>query len=227
MKENNPFAAVSSEENAKGEFQSMKNSFSEYMSLYSKYKAAIREITTKLKNLDEDFELLHQHDPIHTIQSRVKSPESVMTKMERKNLDFTLENIENNIKDVAGVRVICHYIEDIYTVAELIKDQDDIEVVRIRDYIKNPKPNGYRSLHLVVEVPVFFVNRKENIAVEIQLRTIAMDFWASLEHQLKYKAVDEIPRFIVDELRECASTISDTDVRMQRIHDFLESIENV
>lgn len=227
MKEKNPFSVLPSDDGAKGEWETIRSSFSEYVGLYSKYKAAIREITTKLKNLDEDFELLHQHDPIHTIQSRVKSPESVMTKMERKGLEFSIENIEANIKDVAGVRVICHYIEDIYTVAELLKDQDDIEVIRVRDYIKNPKPNGYRSLHLVVEVPVFFVNRKELVAVEVQLRTIAMDFWASLEHQLKYKSEDEIPRFIVDELKECASTISETDVRMQRIHDFLESIENV
>ena len=197
----------------------------EYTKINKNYQSAIKEITTKLEILDGDFQLRHMHNPIHSIGSRVKSPESIAEKIVRKGLPMDVENISKNLLDIAGVRVICNYIEDIYLIAGLIKGQSDIRTLREVDYIKNPKENGYRSLHLVIAVPVFFVDRVEEIPVEVQIRTIAMDFWASLEHQLRYKSKGEIPQFIAKELKECAETIAETDLKMERIHSFLDSIE--
>lgn len=197
----------------------------EYAKINKNYQSAIKEITTKLEILDGDFQLRHMHNPIHSIGSRVKSPESIAEKIVRKGLPMDVENISKNLLDIAGVRVICNYIEDIYLIAGLIKGQSDIRTLREVDYIKNPKENGYRSLHLVIAVPVFFVDRVEEIPVEVQIRTIAMDFWASLEHQLRYKSKGEIPQFIAKELKECAETIAETDLKMERIHSFLDSIE--
>ena len=203
----------------------LKNILMEYAKINKNYTAAIREVKTKLEILDDDFQLLHKHNPIHHMESRVKSPESILEKITRKGYDLDLNHISKQLLDIGGIRVICHYVDDIYTVAQLLKKQDDITVIREIDYIKNPKPNGYRSLHLVVEVPVFFVNRVEKIPVEVQIRTMAMDFWASLEHQLRYKAEGEIPKFIADELKECSENIADSDLQMQKIHSFLEDLD--
>lgn len=196
-----------------------------YSKINKNYTAAIREVKTKLENLDDDFQLLHKHNPIHHMDSRVKSPESIFEKVIRKGYDRDPEKLQKQLLDIAGIRVICHYVEDIYTIAELLKKQDDISIVKEVDYIKDPKPNGYRSLHLVVQIPVYFVDRVENIPVEVQIRTIAMDFWASLEHELRYKAEGEIPKFIADELKECSDNIANSDIQMQKIHSFLEDLD--
>ncbi len=200
--------------------------YSRYDLIRKNYNCAIKEVRTKLEVLNEDFELLHKHNPIHSMSSRVKTADSIIEKCIR--LGYALENEKflDSMKDIGGIRVICHYVDDIYTVAELLKGQPDIKVVTEKDYIKNPKPNGYRSLHLVVEVPVFFVDGTQELPVEVQIRTMAMDFWASLEHKLRYKSNGTIPAFIARELKECAETISDTDLKMQRIHSFLEQIED-
>jgi putative GTP pyrophosphokinase len=199
--------------------------FIEYAKINKNYQSAIKEITTKLEVLDDDFQLLHKHNPIHSIGSRVKSPESIAEKIIRKGLPLDFNHLSRQLLDIAGVRVICNYIADIYLISELLKGQPDIRTIREVDYIKTPKENGYRSLHLVISVPVFFVDRTEEIPVEVQIRTIAMDFWASLEHQIRYKSKGEIPNFIASELKDCAETIAETDIRMEKIHSFLDSLE--
>ena len=196
----------------------------EYAKLTKNYSAAIREVQTKLQILDEDFEMMHDHDPIHHMETRIKSIDSILGKLERKGLEVSLESITENLTDIAGVRVICHYVEDIYAVADLLKSHADVEVVKETDYIKTPKANGYRSLHLVVKIPVYFVDGMVKMPVEIQIRTMAMNFWASLEHKLRYKSDGAIPKFIADELKECSEIIAATDLKMQRIHSFLEDI---
>jgi putative GTP pyrophosphokinase len=190
------------------------------------YQSATHEIKTKLEILDDEFKFKHKRNPIHHMQSRIKDIDSISDKLDRKGQEISIESAKENLTDIAGIRVICSYIDDIYMIAKMLTSQDDITVVRETDYIKNPKANGYRSLHLVVKVPVFFSDRKELVPVEIQIRTIAMDFWASLEHQLRYKAIDEIPSSVVKELQECADTIADTDVKMQNLYYTMEEINN-
>lgn len=188
------------------------------------YQAATKEISTKLEILDDEFHTRNKRNPIHQIQRRVKSPQSILEKLNRKGYELSTQSARQNLNDIAGIRVICPYINDIYTMANLLKSQNDIEVIQERDYIKCPKPNGYRSLHLVLRVPVFFSERMEKVKVEVQIRTIAMDFWASLEHQLHYKVEGNIPEDIERELTECAEIISDTDLRMQGIHNEVEKL---
>ena len=163
-----------------------------YMKLMSYYKCAIMEIETKFRVLDEQFSLRYDDNPIETIKSRLKSPESIMKKVQKKGLKMTTDDIEKNITDIAGIRVICSFKEDIYKLAKCLLQQDDITLIEKKDYIKNPKESGYRSLHLIVEVPIFLEDEKRAMKVEVQFRTIAMDFWASLEHKMRYKKdVDE------------------------------------
>ena len=178
---------ISLEKSEKYIFDLMKQKSADYFKLMSYYKCAIMEIETKFNVLNEEFSLAHDRNPINTIKSRLKSPESIMEKLERKKLSVSVESIEENLFDVAGVRVICSFPRDVYMLAESLLKQDDIELIEKKDYIKNPKQNGYRSLHLIVAIPIFLANEKRIMKVEIQLRTIAMDFWATLEHQLKYK----------------------------------------
>ena len=201
------------------------NVSSNYLEMENLYQAAIKEISTKLEILDDEFKLKYKRNPIHHIQDRLKSLESIIKKLERKGYEISIDSAKENLFDIAGVRVVCSYIEDIYIVADLVKAQDDILLVKEMDYIKNPKPNGYRSLHMVVKVPVFFSDRKEFVPVEIQIRTMAMDFWASLEHQLRYKSSGNIPSSIIRELKECAETIASTDLKMQKIYSSLETLE--
>lgn len=191
------------------------------------YECAIKEIRTKLEVLNADFKAKKSRNPIESIKTRVKSPMSIYEKMERRGFDITLENIMEVIHDIAGVRVICPFIDDIYTVAEMISNQDDILVVTKKDYIKNPKPNGYRSLHLVLQVPIFLSDGKRMMNVELQIRTIAMDFWASLEHQIHYKKFKEDKVEIVEQLEECATIIYETDLKMQSIHKELFSVKDL
>lgn len=191
-----------------------------FSNLMMMYNCAIREIKTKLEVLDEEFSTRYKRNPIASIQTRVKKPLSIYKKLQKYGLGISEENIINGLNDVAGVRVICSFIEDIYMVAALLANQDDITVLKVKDYIENPKPNGYRSYHMIVEIPVFFSRGKTPMKVEIQIRTIAMDFWASLEHQLRYKKDIEAVKGheeISEKLLACAETIAKTDIEMQKI----------
>ena len=195
----------------------------QYKELQMLYSCALKEIQTKFEVLDTEFKLEYNRNPISSISTRLKRTESIMDKLERKGLSFTLASIEEHIHDMAGIRVICSYIDDIYLIADALLRQDDITLIERKDYIEHPKDNGYRSLHLIVEVPVFLTNHKKPMKVEVQIRTIAMDFWASLEHQMKYK--QEIPDgdSIIAELRDCAAVIRETDERMLAIRRRIEA----
>lgn len=181
------------------------------------YLSATREIGTKLENLNNEFKYTKDRNPIHLIKTRVKTPKSILEKLQRRRFELTVESARENITDIAGIRVICPYIDDIYLIADMLTKQDDIELIHTSDYIRNPKQNGYRSLHLIVTVPVFLSNRKEIVKAEVQIRTIAMDFWASLEHELAYKLADNKTVEVIRELKECADIIADTDKRMQNL----------
>lgn len=189
----------------------------QFNEMLARYRAASQEITTKLEILRNDFNTRQYRNPIESIQTRIKRPASIVGKMKARGMDITLESIEKELNDIAGIRVVCSFIDDIYMVAEKLLAQDDLRLIRVKDYIKNPKPNGYRSYHLVLQVPVFLSDRKEMVRVEVQLRTIAMDFWASLEHQIHYKTSCEVPDSVVDELKQCADIIAQTDERMQQL----------
>lgn len=196
----------------------------QFIELEHLYESAIREVKTKLEILDSEFKTKYDYNPIHHIEDRLKSPQSIMEKLQRKGKPFNSENARATLNDIAGVRVICNYIEDIYAVAEYLTKQDDVDLINTKDYIKNPKPNGYRSLHLVIETPVFLSDRKEIVTVEVQIRTIAMDFWASLEHQLKYKTDSEVSAELAQQLKDCAEIIALTDLKMQSIYQTLKEI---
>ena len=165
------------------------------------YNCAIREVRTKFEVLNDELSTTDNRNPIEMIKSRVKKPESIVGKLMRRNLDISIETIMEEIHDVAGIRVICSFVDDIYKVAEMLSIQDDVTVLQVKDYIKNPKENGYRSYHMIIEIPVFFSSVKQSIKVEVQLRTIAMDFWASLEHSMKYKKNIENSEEIAEELK--------------------------
>lgn len=185
--------------------------------LMSYYKCAMMEIETKFKVLNEEFSLEFDRNPISSIKSRLKSIDSIQEKMKRKGLPFSVSSIEENLSDVAGVRVICSFPEDVYKLADAFVRQDDITLVSLKDYIAKPKQNGYRSLHLIVEVPIFLSSQKRTMKIEIQLRTIAMDFWATLEHQLRYKKDVEFTDEMARELSECASISASLDIRMDKL----------
>ena len=189
------------------------------------YNSALKEVGTKLEILNDEFQHVHKYNPIEHIKTRIKTPESIVKKLRRYGYEISIENMVKYINDIAGVRLICSFTSDIYRLAEMIGNQSDLKVLSIKDYIKNPKMNGYRSLHLIIEVPVFFSDHKEQIRVEVQIRTIAMDFWASLEHQLKYKKDIDDAESIMYELRACADVINRTDYHMQSLRDRI--VENL
>ena len=202
----------------------MQENIRAFSNLMMMYECAIREVKTKLEVLDAEFSVRYKRNPISSIQSRVKKPVSIYKKLKKYGLEISEENILNGLHDVAGVRVVCPFIDDIYMVAALLAKQDDITVLKVKDYIKNPKENGYRSYHMIVEIPVFFSKGKTPMKVEIQIRTSAMDFWASLEHQLRYKKDSEKVEGHVEisrRLLACAETISDTDRQMQEIKQMI------
>ena len=205
---------------------SLENLRREYGQIVGVYQAAIREINARLQNLDSEFSYRHRHNPIHHIESRVKSLNSIIQKLHDIHSPISISNAKTNLHDIAGVRVVCCYVDDIYRVAELLLSQDDISLILEKNYIKNPKPNGYRSLHIVVDVPVYISQGKLYIPVEIQIRTVAMDFWATLEHCIRYKSTDEVPQSIVDELRSCADVITETDYKMQEIFKALQTVRD-
>ena len=177
-----------------------------FNALMMMYRSTIREIRTKLEVLDDEFSIKYNRNPISSIKTRIKTPSSIYEKLKKMGFEFTEKNIREQLNDVAGIRVICPFIDDIYTIANLISDQDDITIIRIKDYIMNPKPNGYRSYHMIVEIPIFFAEGKTPMRAEIQIRTLAMDFWASVEHQLRYKKNIGDPKqceIISQELLKC------------------------
>ena len=191
--------------------------------LMSYYQCAIMEIETKFKVLNQEYSLEYDKNPIEGIKTRIKSYDSLVRKIRRKNIPMSLASIEENIKDIAGVRVICSFPEDIYELADSFLKQDDIVLIEKKDYIKNPKPSGYRSLHLIVQVPIFLQKNKKMVNVEVQFRTIAMDFWASLEHKIYYKFEGNAPDFISRELRECADMVSTLDEKMLSLNEAIQA----
>lgn len=197
-----------------------------YQEMIMWYGCAIREVKTKLEVLNDEFQVMRKRNPIETIKSRIKKPMSIYEKMQRRGYPITIDSMMTEMHDVAGVRVICPFIDDIYEVADMLVEQDDIKILQRKDYIKTPKKNGYRSLHLVVEVPIFLSNEKKMMKVEVQIRTIAMDFWASLEHQIHYKKFDEGRDDIVERLTMCANVIYCTDAEMQELRKELDKFED-
>lgn len=182
------------------------------------YKFALDEINTKINILKEEFTYLHEYNPIEHVSSRVKSIESIIKKVARKKIDLSSQSIKEEILDIAGVRITCSFISDIYELKKMLQYQKDIEVIECKDYIKQPKPNGYRSLHLLVKIPIYLSDRMEVIPVEIQIRTIAMDFWASLEHKIFYKYNKDIPKVLLDELKDAANKSYELDVKMENLN---------
>lgn len=194
-----------------------------FMKLMMQYRCAMLEIKTKLEVLNMDLSMEKERNPFESIQCRIKTPESIAEKLSRKGVEITAANVEKYINDVAGIRVICSFPDDIYALADKLCNQDDVIVVARKDYIANPKPNGYRSLHLILDIPIFLANEKKHMLVEVQFRTIAMDFWASLEHKVRYKKkLGENADEIAEELKQCADDISVLDRRMQEIRYKIE-----
>ena len=192
-----------------------------YRELMSYYRCAMMEVSTKFNVLDEELSLQYDRNPIEAIKTRLKSPESIMDTLSRRGLPFSAESIEQNLNDIAGVRVICAYISDIYMLRDALLRQDDIVLVQEKDYIKNPKTNGYRSLHLIVETPIFLHDQKKQMRVEVQFRTMAMDWWASVEHKLRYKK-PAAPEEVNSELKECAEISADLDKRLEKLRQRTE-----
>jgi len=183
------------------------------------YNAALKEINTKLEILNEEFKQVHRYNPIEYFKSRIKSPESIVKKLKRNGRESSIENMIEYVNDIAGFRIVCSFTSDIYRIAEMIGKQKDLTVVSVKDYIKNPKPNGYKSYHMLVTVPVFLSDGQVDTKVEIQIRTIAMDFWASLEHKIYYKFEGNAPDYISSELRDCADIVSTLDARMLQLNE--------
>lgn len=205
--------------------ENIARTFSEFVDLAHLYESAIEVVKTYLGILDSEFSIKYQRNPIHDIKSRLKSAESIIGKLNKKGIPLTPENARKNLLDIAGIRVTCYYISDIYVLAEMLSHRDDFIVIKQKDYIKEPKPSGYRSYHMIINVPVYLAAQKKYAPVEIQIRTIAMDFWASLEHQLRYKTSAAITPEISEELRECAERIAETDLKMQKLYMDINAIK--
>ena len=201
--------------------------FREFMAVQQLYSAAIKEIRTKFEILDDEFSVKYNYNPIHQIESRLKKPKSIIEKLKRKGFEVSLKSIRENLFDVAGIRVICNYVDDIYRIADLLTKQDDITLIRTKDYIEHPKENGYTSLHLIVSIPIFLAESTENVMAEIQIRTIAMNLWASLEHELKYKSEDDVSEELKIRLKNNADTIAKVDMEMQSIFRELKQKNNI
>lgn len=195
----------------------------EWKSALFLYNSALREINTKLEILNDEFKLAHSYNPIEHITSRVKSPESIAKKIRHKNKELTVENIVKYVNDVAGIRVICSFTSDIYRLADAIANQNDVKVLKVKDYITNPKENGYKSYHMIVTVPIFLTDNVIDTKVEIQIRTIAMDFWASLEHKIYYKFEGNAPANIKKDLKECADIIGYLDHKMMSLNSEIQN----
>lgn len=188
------------------------------------YNSALKQIETKLEILNDEFQHVHQYNPIEHIKARIKSSESIVKKLKKNGYESTIENMVNHVKDIAGVRVICSFTSDIYQIADMIENQKDINVISVKDYITYPKASGYKSYHMIVTVPVYLSDRIVDTKVEIQIRTVAMDFWASLEHKIHYKFEGNAPQHIKNELVECAKMVSDLDARMRSLNEEVLSL---
>lgn len=189
------------------------------------YNSALKEIGTKLEILNDEFQHVHRYNPIEHIKSRIKTSESIVKKLKKHGYESTIENMVKYVNDIAGIRVICSFTSDIYRIAEMISNQSDIRIISIKDYIKHPKESGYKSYHMLVSVPIFLSDRNVNANVEIQIRTVAMDFWASLEHKIHYKFEGNAPEHIKTELVECARMVSDLDARMLSLNEEVQALE--
>ena len=200
------------------------NDLQKLLELQQLYNAAIKEIQTKLEILNDEFKVKFARNPIHHVESRLKSTRSIVNKLQKKNVEVSIESAKANLNDIAGIRIVCCYIDDVYRVADMLLSQTDIELVKEQDYIKFPNFNGYRSLHLDLRVPVFLSERTEKVTVEVQLRTVAMDFWASLEHDLRYKTEKEIPASIGEDMLRCANEIAEIDAKMQSIYQEIQKL---
>ena len=194
----------------------------EFTNLMTLYRCAIMEIETKLNVLNEEFSLQYDRNPFESIESRLKSPTSIVEKMMTKGMEINVENMEGEIFDIAGIRVVCSFKEDIYKLADLLVQQDDILLLARKDYIANPKPNGYRSFHIIVDIPIFLSEGKKHMKGEVQFRTIAMDFWASVDHKLKYKKELKHPEEVVARLKKCADNLAEMDDEMEEIRQSLD-----
>ncbi|MGC1209118.1 MAG: GTP pyrophosphokinase family protein [Ornithinimicrobium sp.] len=189
------------------------------------YRGALEEMLAKIKILKDEFEMVHDYSPIEHVSSRMKSPESIMAKADLRGLARDPSVIRDNIFDIAGIRITCSFISDIYTLADMLTNQKDVEVLQVKDYVATPKPNGYKSLHLILSVPVFLSDRVEEVPVELQIRTVAMDFWASLEHKIYYKFDRDVPAHIVAELRQAADVANSLDQKMERLRTEVNSLQ--
>ena len=191
------------------------------------YKFALDELNTKIDILKQEFHYIHDYNPIEHVKSRLKTPESIIKKIYRKGYELSIPSIKENIKDIAGIRITCSFISDIYKLSDMLQNQKDIKLISYKDYIKNPKPNGYQSLHLILEIPVFMSDREENVYVEVQIRTIAMDFWASLEHKIYYKYNKDVPQKLLQELKEAADSVTKLDKKMKNIHEEIKRYKEI
>lgn len=205
------------------QMKSLQKTLTRFMMMY---KFALHEVETKIEILQEEFQLLHDYNPIEHTKSRIKSPESIMKKLYRKGGATSLEDIKRNIQDIAGIRITCSFISDIYRISDMLRAQKDLNILSVKDYIKDPKPNGYKSLHLLVEVPVFMSDGEELVCVEIQIRTIAMDFWASLEHKIFYKYNESVPDRLLEDLKNAADTAYELDLKMEQLQQEMEEIKH-
>lgn len=189
------------------------------------YKFAMDEMNTKLNILRQEFQFIHEYNPIEHITSRIKSPESMLKKLQRKGLPISIDSIKENVRDVVGIRIVCSFISDIYTISRMIQQQKDVKLIDEKDYIRNPKENGYKSLHLILAIPVFMSDREEEVYVELQIRTVAMDFWASLEHKIYYKYNGDIPNHLTNEITEAAHVANELDMKMEKLNKEVDEIK--
>ena len=196
-----------------------------YQEVMMRYHCAILEMRTKLEVLSEDLAVRYRRNPIEFIESRLKKPSSIARKLKKMGLEVNVENMTEHLSDIAGIRVLCAYIDDIYEIARMLARQTDVRIITVKDYIKNPKENGYRSYHMIVEIPVFFSDKERPVRCEIQIRTIAMDFWATLDHDMQYKKQVEDADQIMKELKECAEIIHNTDEKMMRLRERIHRID--
>ncbi|RST77353.1 GTP pyrophosphokinase family protein [Siminovitchia acidinfaciens] len=210
---------------AANDLANMKNLKDSLVRFMMSYKFAMDEVNTKINILKQEFQYIDDYNPIEHVTSRLKSPDSIISKAYRKGSDLALPAIRENIRDIAGVRITCSFISDIYKISHMLQSQKDIKLIETKDYVTNPKPNGYRSLHMIIQIPVFMSDREDHVYVEVQIRTIAMDFWASLEHKIYYKYDGDIPIELKDELTEAAFSALKLDEKMEKIHEQVSRIK--
>ena len=215
---------LSNQTTAPYEERALFKSYNEMNELEHLYQAAIKQMTIKFEILNDEFKVRYERSPIHHIESRLKSQTSIINKLKKRGYEISAESARNNINDIAGVRVVCCYIDDVYDVADMLLRQSDVRLIYEQDYIKTPNYNGYRSLHLDIQIPIYLAEKTEYVSVEVQLRTVAMDFWASLEHDLRYKSTKTLPDGIHERMLQCAGEIADIDMRMQEIYKTIKEI---